>query len=158
MFLILLKKLFSFSRKSKFRSLGFKFHDVIKYLNIKKKHILVNYLWSKHSLSMKFGQFISYYKRKLSKKSTETATWKLVPDPFLFAKNEAQPLVENEIFEASCQYSLIAKLLRFNSNSNNSKTAYSLITKLLRFVQVSTWTSSDSFLRRIPWKLERVWN
>ena len=54
---------------------------------------------------MKFGQFISYYKRKLSKESTETATWKLVPDPFLFSKNEAQPLAENEIFEASCLYS-----------------------------------------------------
>ena len=36
---------------------------------------------------MKFGRFISYYKRKtLSKNSIETATWKLVPDPFSVCK------------------------------------------------------------------------
>ena len=35
------------------------------------------------------------------KKSTKTATWKLVLDPFVFAKNKAQLLLENENFEAS---------------------------------------------------------
>ena len=38
---------------------------------------------------MKFGQFMSYYKRKKSKNFTKTAAWKLVPGPFVFAKNEA---------------------------------------------------------------------
>ena len=39
---------------------------------------------------MKFGQFMSYYKRKNSSKClTKTATTKLVPGLFVFAKNEA---------------------------------------------------------------------
>ena len=51
---------------------------------------------------MKFDQFMSYHKRKdLFKKSRKTATWKLDPGPFEFAKNWAQPLLENEFFEAS---------------------------------------------------------
>ena len=37
----------------------------------------------------------------LSKSFAEYVTWKLVPGPFVFAKNWAQPLLENEIFEAS---------------------------------------------------------
>ena len=40
----------------------------------------------------------------LSKISTKTATWKLVSGPFLFAKNQVQPLLENQIFEATCLY------------------------------------------------------
>ena len=36
-----------------------------------------------------------------SKSSTKTAAGKLVPGPFMFAKNEAQSLLENKIFEAS---------------------------------------------------------
>ena len=39
--------------------------------------------------------------KKLSKNSIKTATSKLVPDPFMFAKNYTQPLLGNEIFEAS---------------------------------------------------------
>ena len=51
---------------------------------------------------MKFGQFMSYYKRKkLSKHFAKTATWKLVPGPFVFTKDKAKPLLENEIYEAS---------------------------------------------------------
>ena len=40
---------------------------------------------------MKFGQFISYYKRKnfVEFFFTKTAAWKLVPGPFVFAKNKA---------------------------------------------------------------------
>ena len=39
---------------------------------------------------MKFGQFMSYAKEKISSKnSTKIAAWKLVPGPFVFAKNEA---------------------------------------------------------------------
>ena len=37
---------------------------------------------------MKFGQFMSYYKKKnSSKNSAKIAPRKLVPDPFVFAKN-----------------------------------------------------------------------
>ena len=35
-----------------------------------------------------------------SKTSTKSAAWKLPPGSFAFAKNEAQSLLENEIFEA----------------------------------------------------------
>ena len=52
------------------------------------KHILLNNLGSKHSLVMKFGQFMQYYKITfLSKNSTKNMAWKLVPGPFLFLKN-----------------------------------------------------------------------
>ena len=47
---------------------------------------------------MKRGQFISYYKIK------QITTWKLIPDPFAFAKNQALPLLENEIFEVRYLY------------------------------------------------------
>ena len=59
---------------------------------------------------MKFDQFISYYKRKNFIK--KIATWKLVPGPFTFAKNEAQTLLENEIFEASYLYSKAIEICR----------------------------------------------
>ena len=39
---------------------------------------------------MKFGQFTSYYKKKYDRK-----TWKPAPSPIVFAKNKAQPLLEN---------------------------------------------------------------
>ena len=41
-----------------------------------------------------------------SKISTKTAAWKLVPSPFQFAKNWAQPLFENETLEASGLYQI----------------------------------------------------
>ena len=54
---------------------------------------------------MLLDQFILYYKENiLSKNSTKTATWKFIAGPFVFAKNQAQPLLENEIFEASYLY------------------------------------------------------
>ena len=33
-----------------------------------------------------------------------------------------------------------------------------VIAKLLKYVQISMQTTSDSFLQRIPWKLEKAWN
>ena len=39
-----------------------------------------------------------------SKNSTKNAAWKLVPGPFAFAKNQPQPLLENEIFDAIYLY------------------------------------------------------
>ena len=54
----------------------------------KLKYISLNNLGSKHSLVIKFGQFVSYYKEKISlKNSTKIMAWKLVPGPFVFAKN-----------------------------------------------------------------------
>ena len=51
---------------------------------------------------MEFGQFMSYYKRKkLSKYFAKTATWNLVRGPFVFTKDNTQPLLKNEIYEAS---------------------------------------------------------
>ena len=49
----------------------------------------MNNLGSKHSLLMKFGQFMSYEKKEKnsSKNSTKIAALKLVPDTFVFAKN-----------------------------------------------------------------------
>ena len=70
---------------------------------------------------------MSYYKRgNLSKNSTETATWKLVPDLFAVAKNSAQTLIKNKIFEASYLY---------------------VLAKLSKYVQISMQTSLDSFLQ-----------
>ena len=55
--------------------------------NTNKKYISLNNLESKHSLLMRFGQFMSHYKRKSFTNSAKTATWKLVSGPFVFAKN-----------------------------------------------------------------------
>ena len=50
-----------------------------------KKFISLNNLGSKYSLLIKFGQFMSYYKKKKKKKKNEN--WKLVSGPFVFEKN-----------------------------------------------------------------------
>ena len=45
---------------------------------------------------------MSYFnKMKVILKIAKTATWKLVPGPFLSANNLVQPLLENETFEAN---------------------------------------------------------
>ena len=47
------------------------------------KYILLNNLGSKHSLVMKFGQFIKYYKMQfLSENYIKNVTLKLFPGPF----------------------------------------------------------------------------
>ena len=40
-------------------------------------------------------------KEKFLSKNFTSATWKLVPGPFLFAKNQAQPLLDNGSFKAT---------------------------------------------------------
>ena len=67
-----------------------------------KKYILLNSMESKCSLLMKIDQFMSYYKRKNFVKKVYKIPQ--VPGPFVFTKNLAQPLLENEIFEASYLY------------------------------------------------------
>ena len=62
---------------------------------------------------MKLGQFISYYKRKIVVKNyTKTASWKLVPDPFVLAKNIKQNLYWKMKFSKQATYIkyVIAKL------------------------------------------------
>ena len=86
MFFISFQKIFSFSRKSKFRILDIKFHDFIKWLSTEKKYILLSNLGSKHSLLMKFGLFISYYKRKKFMKKLYKNCDLKVPGSFVFAK------------------------------------------------------------------------
>ena len=78
---------------------------------------LLNKLRRKHSLIMKFDQVMSSLQKK-----------KLVPDPFVFAKNQAQPLLENEIFEVS----YLNKIC--NSKTCNSKICPSQHADLLRFL------------------------
>ena len=86
------KKNFLFHLKSLFRSqenqiLEFyvlKFHDVIKCLSIKQEIHFTNNLGSKHSLLMKFGQFMSYEKRKnFIKKFYQNCGLKTSSRPFL---------------------------------------------------------------------------
>ena len=51
---------------------------------------------------MKIDQFVSYYKRtNFAKKFYKIPQ---VPGPFVFTKNLAQPVLENEIFETSYLY------------------------------------------------------
>ena len=67
------KNVFYFSSKALFVLQKIKF----------SKYISLNNLRSKHGLIMKFGQFMSYYKRKISSKnSIKTVVWKIVPGPF----------------------------------------------------------------------------
>ena len=81
---------------------------------------------SKHTLFMKFGQFMSYYKRKyLIKKFNKNCDLKTSSRHFCIKRN----LYWN------------VKLLK--------KATYIryVLAKLSKFVQISTQTSSDSFLR-----------
>ena len=100
-FLVSLQKLFSFSGKSKSAILDIQVswrHQIPK---LKTRNTFYWTTWEVNtSLLMKFDQFTSYYEKK-SKNSTKTVTWKLVTRPFVFAKNKAQPLLENETFEVS---------------------------------------------------------
>ena len=63
---------------------------------------------------------MSFCKRKISSKnSAKTATWKLVPDPIVFAINQAQLLLENEIFEVIYLYQIcISKTTEISPNQH----------------------------------------
>ena len=108
----------------------FKFHDITKCLYIKKKHNLLNNFWVKDSLLMKFGQFISYKKgEKISKNSTKTVTWKLVPHFFCVCKELSTISIGKWIFFKWGTY------IRY------------VITKLSKFIQISMQASWDSVLQ-----------
>ena len=57
----------------------------------------------------------------------------------MFAKNKAQPLLENDISKQPAY-------IRY------------VIAKLPKFFEISLHTSLDFFLQRITWKLKSVWN
>ena len=105
-----------------------------------KKYISVNNLGSKHSLLVKFGQFMSYHKSKNFIK--------------IFCKNcglkiSSRPLCLHRIahsFYWKTKFLKQATYIRY------------VIAKLLKFVQITMLTSLDSFLQRILWKLKKAWN
>ena len=55
----------------------------------KTKNTFYRIMSKVNSLLMKYGQLISYYKRRyvIKKNYTKTASWKLVLGPFVFPKN-----------------------------------------------------------------------
>ena len=128
MFFISLQKLFSFSRKSNFRILNF---EILKYI---LKYISPNNLGSKHSLLMKFGQFMSYEKRKN------------------FIKE----------FYQNCGLLCLQRIKHnFYWKMKFVKQATYIgyvIAKLSKSVQISMLTSFESFLQRVLGKLKRTWN
>ena len=135
------QKLFSFSRKSNFRILHFQIswcHQMPKHKTRNRFHWItweVNRVCERNLAS---ACHIAKEKNS-SKNSTKTAAWKLVPDPFVFAKNWAQLLLENKIFKAAT-YTKYVKA------------------KLSKFVQTTMLTSTETSLQRILWKLKRGWN
>ena len=141
MFFILLQKLFLFLRKSKFKILDIQiswYHPMPKHKTRKTIYWITWKVdtvcqWNLASLChIPKGKFVS-------KNYIKTAIWNIVPRPFVFAKNYAQPLLENEIFEATCLY--------YICNSKNIKICQNHHAHLLRFL-----FTGDSL------KIKRAWN
>ena len=84
------------------------------------KHVLLNNLESKHILLMKFGQFMSSCKiENFIKKFYKNCVLNTSSGSFVFAKSEAQPVLENDFFEASFLYLIcISKTIKICSNQN----------------------------------------
>ena len=81
---------------------------------------------SKHNLLMKFGQFMSYYKRKKNiRKFYENCSLKTSPRPFFVCKELGITSTENETFEASYLHSIF--------NSTAIETYPIQLADLLRF-------------------------
>ena len=133
MFFISFQKLFSFSRKLKFKInvQMFKFYDVIKCLSIKKKYILLNNLGSKRSQLTKFGQFI-YYKRKKYQKILQK----------LPSENSFQALL--------CLQRIKHKLYQKKKFLKQTTYIKYPTAKPSKSIEISMLTTSDSFLQRIP--------
>ena len=80
----------------------FKYHDVIKCPSMKLKHILVNNLGSKHTLEMKFGQVIQYYKINFFiKKFYEKFNLETSSKPFLIFKKSS---VKKILWRSACWF------------------------------------------------------
>ena len=85
--------------------------------------------WELNSLLMKFGQFMSYYKKKkFIKQFCKNHSLKTSSRPFCFYKELSTTSIG--------QWNFWSKLLL-------------LLAKLSKFVQITTLTSSDSVLQRI---------
>ena len=96
MFFILHQNICSLSRNSKFRILDIQISSRHQMSKHKTRNTFYWITWKVNCLLMKYGQFISYYKRRylmticyfiLQKNYTKTASWKLVLGPFVFPKN-----------------------------------------------------------------------
>ena len=140
MFFVSLQKLFSFSRKSNFRILD----NQVSWRHQMPKHKTRNTFcwttWEISSLLMKFGQFVSYYKRKNFIKK--------------FHKNF-------DLETSSMPFCVYKELSTTSTGKWNLKQATYIrytLAKLSKFFQISTQISSDSFLQRTLWKLKRSWN
>ena len=101
------------------------------------KYILLNNLGSRHSLLMKSGQVMSCEKRKI------------------FIKK----FYKNCHLKTSSTFFRVWKEMNRNFIGKLNQLAYVrfLITKRSKFVKIIMYTSSDSFLQRILWKLKRAW-
>ena len=133
MFFISLEKVFSFSRKSNFKIQHFRILWRHQMPNHKTRNILQNNLGSKHSLLLKFGQFVILQEKKFHQKFLQ----KLRPENQFHALLRLQRIKNN--FYWTMKFLKQATFIRY------------VIAKLSKFVQISTLTSSDSVLRRILW-------
>ena len=136
-----LRKLFSFSRKSNFRILHFQIswrHQMPKHKTRNTFHWITCKV---NSLLMKFDQFMSNYKRKNPiKKLYKNCRLKTSSRPFCICKEWS--------ITSFGKWNLWSKLLKIRY----------VILNLSKFVRISMPTSTESFLQRILWKLERTWN
>ena len=130
-----------FLRKSNCRILHFQIlwhHQMPKHKT--KKCISLNNLGSKYNLLMKFGQFMSYYKRKsFIKIFYKHCSLKTSFRPFRVCKELRLTCIRKWNFRSKL-------LFRY------------IIAKLSKFVQVTMLTSTEFFLQWILWKLKRAWN
>ena len=131
MFFFLLQKLFSFSRK-----LGSRILDIqISWRHEMPKHKTRNTFYC-ITLKVKSVNEICLVYNILQKK---------------------KKLYENFDLKMSLQWiwhNLFWKMIFFKQ----ATCIRYVLAKLSKFVQISTMTSSDSFLQSIPWKLKRAWN
>ena len=97
-----------------------------------KKYISLNNLGSKYSLLMKFGQFMSYYKRK---KNHPKIIQKLRPENQFQAFLYLQRIKHN--FYQKMKFLKQATCIRY------------VVAKISKFVQISKLTSTESVLQRI---------
>ena len=137
MFFISLQNIFPFFRKSNFSILHFQISWRYQMPKHKTRNTFHWITWEVNTIcSWNLASLCNPVKEKiLSKNSEETAVWKLVPGPFVFAKNYKHSFYWKMKFLKKATY------VRY------------VIAKLSKFSQISMLTSLDSFLQRILWKL-----